>query len=212
MALIFFDYDGVMVDSLETENAYFQEACQEVGVEGTKDAADMARLSEGNFYENFQKRGISSEEVANIMAVYGKIKTDGRYQTTPFPEIFDLLKKIGSRFPVYIITSNVSATVEERLREFGVDGVKAVLGADKETSKIKKLRSVMAEYPGELTLFVGDTKGDMTESAAAGVDIRLGVTWGWQRPEVVCAGNPDYVFHEREHLRAWFDGFLDALK
>ena len=44
MALIFFDYDGVMVDSLEAENAYFQEACQEVGVEGTKDAISAVSL------------------------------------------------------------------------------------------------------------------------------------------------------------------------
>lgn len=212
MALIFFDYDGVMVDSLEAENAYFREACQAVGVEGTNDAADMARLSEGNFYENFQKRGVAPEDIAKILKVYGNIKTDGRYETRPFPEIFGLLKQVSENFPVYIITSNVSATVEARLKEFGVNGVRGVLGAEKETDKVKKLCAVMAEYPGERTLFVGDTKGDMLESAAAGVDIRIGVTWGWQRPEVVCAGNPDYVFHEREHLIAWFDGFSDAVK
>ncbi|MBR5329226.1 MAG: HAD family hydrolase [Firmicutes bacterium] len=212
MALIFFDYDGVMVDSLEAENAYFQEACQEVGVEGTKDAADMAKLSEGNFYENFHKRGVSMEDIAEIMKVYARVKTDGRYTTEPFPEIFDLLKKVSDRFPVYIITSNVSATVETRLQEFGVDGVKDVLGADKETSKAKKLRAIMAQYPGERTFFIGDTKGDMVESAEVGVDVRLGVTWGWQRPEVVLEGDPDYWFNEKNHLVAWFEGFMDATK
>lgn len=212
MALIFFDYDGVMVDSLEAENAYFQEACQEVGVEGTKDAADMAKLSEGNFFENFHKRGVSREDIAEIMKVYARIKTDGRYQTVAFPEIFALLKKVSENYPVYIITSNVSATVETRLNEFGVDGVKDVLGADKETSKVKKLRSVMAQYPGERTFFVGDTKGDMVESAEVGIDVRLGVTWGWQRPEVVLEGDPDYWFNEKSHLVAWFEGFMDATK
>ena len=210
MALIFFDYDGVMVDSLEAENAYFQEACQEVGVEGTKDAADMAKLSEGNFYENFHQRGVSMEDIGEIMKVYARIKTDGRYQTTPFPEIFALLKKVSENYPVYIITSNVSATVETRLKEFGVDGVKDVLGADKETSKAKKLRSVMAQYPGERTFFIGDTKGDMVESAEVGIDVRLGVTWGWQSPEVVLSGDPDYWFVEKNHLVAWFEGFMDA--
>ena len=210
MALIFFDYDGVMVDSLEAENAYFQEACQEVGVEGTKDAADMAKLSEGNFYENFHQRGVSMEDIAEIMKVYARIKTDGRYQTTPFPEIFALLKKVSDHYPVYIITSNVSATVETRLKEFGVNGVKDVLGADKETSKAKKLRSIMVQYPGERTYFIGDTKGDMVESAEVGIDVRLGVTWGWQSPEVVLSGDPDYWFVEKSHLVAWFEGFMDA--
>ena len=210
MALIFFDYDGVMVDSLETENKYFQEACQEVGVEGTKDASDMAKLSEGNFYENFHKRGVSMDDIAKIMKVYAEIKADGRYDTTPFPEIFGLLKKVSDNYPVYIVSSNVSATVEARLKEFGVENVKDVLGADKETSKEKKLRAVMAQYPGEKTLFIGDTKGDMVESAAVGIDVRIGVTWGWQSPEVVLSGDPDYWFHEKKHLVAWFDGFMDA--
>ena len=212
MALVFFDYDGVMVDSLETETKYYIEACQEVGVKAVKDAADMARLSEGNFYDGLLERGVSREDMDKITEIYAKIKTDGRYQTEAFPEIFSLLKKVSETFPTYIITSNVSATVEKRLDEFGVTAVKDVLGADKETSKIKKLRSVLAQYPGERTLFVGDTKGDMVESAAVGIDIRLGVTWGWQSPEVVLSGDPDYWFNEKSHLVAWFNGFADAAK
>lgn len=210
MAVIFFDYDGVMVDSLSTEYAYFKEACQGVGVEAPRDAADMARLSEGNFYENFRERGISSEDIAAVMKVYAEIKNDGRYRTVPFEEIFSLLKKVCCRFPVYIVTSNVSATVEARLMEFAVEGVRDVLGADKETSKIKKLHSIMAQYPGERTVFIGDTKGDMLEAAAAGVDVRLGVTWGWHRPEVVKSGDPDYLFDEKDCFVAWFEGFMDG--
>lgn len=210
MALIFFDYDGVMVDSLETETKYYIEACQEVGVDAVKDAADMAKLSEGNFYEELLGRGVSQEALDKTMEIYAQIKTDGRYQTKPFPEIFSLLKKVSETYPTYIITSNVSATVEKRLREFNVTGVKDVLGADKETSKQKKLHSVMAHYPGERTLFAGDTKGDMIESAAVGIDLRLGVTWGWQSPEVVLAGDPDYWFNEKKDFVAWFHGFMDA--
>lgn len=210
MALVFFDYDGVMVDSLETETKYYIEACQEVGVSAVKDAADMAHLSEGNFYDGLLERGVSREDMDKITEIYAKIKTDGRYQTEAFPEIFSLLKKVSETFPTYIITSNVSATVEKRLDEFGVTAVKDVLGADKETSKVKKLRSVLAQYPGKRTLFVGDTKGDMVESAAVGIDVRLGVTWGWQSPEVVLSGDPDYWFNEKKDLVAWFHGFMDA--
>ena len=212
MALVFFDYDGVMVDSLEPETAYFKEACQEVNVDNVKDSSDMARLSEGNFFDNLHAEGVSREDIQKIMKIYAGIKTDGRYVPEAFLEIFALLKKVSERFPVYIITSNVSATVEDRLKEFGVTEVKDVLGADKETSKEKKLTSIMAQYPGERTLFIGDTKGDMVESAAVGVDVRLGVTWGWQAPATVLAGDPDYWFNERGHLIAWFDGFMKTAK
>ena len=38
----------------------------------------------------------------------------------------------------------------------------------------------MERYPGERTVFVSDTKGDMIESKEVGIDLRLAVTWGWQ--------------------------------
>lgn len=212
MALVFFDYDGVMVDSLETESKYYVEACQEVGVDAVKNEADMALLSEGNFYEGLAARGVSRDDMKKINEVYATIKKDGRFPIPAFPEMFDLIKEVSIRFPAYVITSNVSETVENRLKEYGVETIKEVLGADKETSKKKKILSVMDKYPGERTLFLGDTKGDMTEAAAVGINLRLGVTWGWQRPEIVLAGDPDYYFNEISHLVAWFHGFMDAQK
>ncbi|MGI5874776.1 MAG: HAD family hydrolase [Bacillota bacterium] len=212
MALVFFDYDGVMVDSLESEARYFAEACQEVGVDAVKNADDMARLSEGNFYEGLAALGVTAEQSDAIMSFYAKIKTDGRFPIAAFPEVLELLKKVAERYPVYIVTSNVSATVESRLKEYDVKGVKDVLGADKEPSKVKKLRSVMERYPGERTVFLGDTKGDMVEADEVGIDIRLGVTWGWQKPEVVLEGDPDYCFTEKADLVAWWNGFMDGDK
>ncbi|HMM06287.1 MAG TPA: HAD hydrolase-like protein [Clostridiales bacterium] len=212
MALIFFDYDGVMVDSLEAEANYYIESCQEVGVEAVKNKADMARLSESNFYESLRSLGISDDDIKKINGIYARVKKDGRFSVTVFPEMFQLIQEVGTRFPVYVITSNISETVENSLKEHGVTAVREVLGADKETSKEKKILSVMDKYPGERTLFLGDTKGDMVESAAAGINIRLGVTWGWQRREVVLSGDPDYYFDAISDLVAWFHGFLDAQK
>ncbi len=210
MALVFFDYDGVMVDSLETEARYFAEACQEVGVDAVKTAADMAKLSEGNFYEGLADLGVTADRSAEIMSIYAKIKNDGRFSIDAFPEVFDVLKKVAQTYPVYIVSSNVSATVEKRLAEFGVEGIKDVLGADKETSKVKKLKGIMKDYPGEKTVFVGDTKGDMLEAAEVGIDVRVAVTWGWQKPEVVLAGDPDYWFHLKDEFVAWWEGFISA--
>ena len=210
MALVFFDYDGVMVDSLAAEAKYFSEACQKIGVDAVKTEADMAKLSEGNFYDELHRRGVSLADIDKIMEIYASIKNDGRFLTKPFPEIFQLLKKVSEAYPVYIITSNVSATVEHRLGEFDITSVRDVLGADKEPSKEVKLTKIMSQYPGERTIFIGDTKGDMVEAAEVGSDLRLGVTWGWHSPEVVLAGAPDYWFNDRKHLIAWFDGFMDG--
>lgn len=212
MAVIFFDYDGVLVDSLDVEAKYFSEACHSYGVEGINTSEDMAKLSEGNFYEGMVAMGISAEKIDAVMKKYGEIKMDGRYQIPYHAPMMKLLRRLAKHFPLYIVTSNTSATVEKRMEELEIKGVREILGAEGEKSKVKKIRRIMEMHPGEKSLFIGDTKGDMVESKEAGVDIRLGVTWGWQEPWVVLSGNPDYYFDDFETIRVWFKGFLDATK
>ena len=43
MSLLFFDYDGVLVDSLETEAKYFVNACHQVGIEQINSAEFLSR-------------------------------------------------------------------------------------------------------------------------------------------------------------------------
>ena len=50
MSLLFFDYDGVLVDSLETEAKYFVNACHQVGIEQINSAEEF--LSRDDRYGN----------------------------------------------------------------------------------------------------------------------------------------------------------------
>lgn len=213
MALIFFDYDGVLVDSLEVETKNFSAACHSVGIDVVNSTEDMAKLSEGNFYEGLSEKGVPLDKLLEAMEIYNtRKKEDANFHVDAHKPMIKLLKKLAKKYPLYIVTSNTSTTVQRVLEEYGVDNVRDVLGADKETSKVKKLCGIMEQYPGEKTLFVGDTKGDMTEAAAAGVDIRIGVTWGWQKPWVVASGQPDYIFDDYKPLKAWFKGFINGDK
>lgn len=213
MALIFFDYDGVLVDSLEVETKNFSAACHSVGIDAVNTTEDMAKLSEGNFYEGLKEKGVPQDKLLEAMEIYNaRKKEDADFHVEAHKPMIKLLKKLAKKYPLYIVTSNTSATVQRVLGEYGVDDVRGVLGADQETSKVKKLRSIMDQYPGEKTLFIGDTKGDMTEASAAGINVRIGVTWGWQQSWVVASGNPDYIFDDFKPLQAWFKGFLKGTK
>ncbi|MEG2147803.1 MAG: HAD hydrolase-like protein [Clostridiales bacterium] len=212
MALIFFDFDGVLVDSLEVETKNFSESCYKVGVDVVNTSADMAKLSEGNFYQGLQALGVSKSKIDEIMVVYTETKKNPDFHVHAHAPMMDMLNKLTKEYPVYVITSNVSYTVERVLKENGVEGVREILGAEKEPSKITKIHKIAEQYPGEKTIFIGDTKGDMVESAEAGIDIRVGVTWGWQKPWVVASGNPDYIFDRFEDAISWFEGFMKSAK
>ena len=55
-------------------------------------------------------------------------------------------------------------------------------------------------------------QGDILEAKEADIDVRIGVTWGWQKPWIVASGNPDYIFDDFQCLTAWFAGYLRATK
>ncbi|MEE0775903.1 MAG: HAD-IA family hydrolase [Bacillota bacterium] len=210
MSLLFFDYDGVIVDSLETETRYFVDACHQVGIEEINTSADMAELSLGNFYQGMLDRGIPEEKIDAAMKIYCKKDKDASYHLDTYPTMPELVRELAEKYPLYIVTSNVSASVKKVLDQNYVTGVKEIIGADVEKSKVKKFHRIMEQYPGERTVFVSDSKGDMIEGKEAGIDVRVAVTWGWQEPWVVASGNPDHIFDSPEGLRAWFRGFMTA--
>lgn len=59
MALVMFDYDGVIVDSLEVFISCFSQACYENGFHGINVPKDVVSCFEGNVYETMTRRGIS---------------------------------------------------------------------------------------------------------------------------------------------------------
>lgn len=200
MALIFFDFDGVLVDSLENEAQYFVEACHRVGISQINNAADMARLSEGNFYEECERRGIPQAKLSEALNIYSNKVDNPAYRVEIFPEPVAALRETVKRFPVYIVSSNLTSAVELTLADNHISGVRQVIGYDIEPSKTKKFTRIKNRYPNEKTYLITDTSGDIREARTAGIDVIIGVTWGWHATETVAAAEPDYLFQQPADL------------
>jgi phosphoglycolate phosphatase len=206
MALIFLDYDGVMVDSFKVEEKYFVEACEEAGIIGIHNGEDLSRLCEGNFYQECENIGIRREQIDKAFVLYENRLKDENCEIKAFPEVMELVREISGRFPVYIITSNLSPVVADMLKQWDIRGIREILGADEEASKEKKFQRVRSIFPGEKTYFVCDTTGDILEAKNIGIDVVIGVGWGWHTPEKLTHAKPDYVFEKIEELQEFFNG------
>ena len=102
MSLLFFDYDGVLVDSLETEAKYFVNACHQVGIEQINSAEDMSKLSSGNFYQGMIDMGISEEKIDAAMEIYSRKDSDPQYRLDTFPQMPELLQTLSLHYPLYL--------------------------------------------------------------------------------------------------------------
>jgi phosphoglycolate phosphatase len=198
-ALIMFDYDGVIVDSFELFSACFMKACHQNKFYEPDSPEKILALFESNVFEALLGFGLDDNSVHQILETF---QSDiGAYQNDMrlFDGISDTLKKIAKKNKIVIITSNISKAAKQVLINNGVSCFEDVLGAEKEKSKVKKIRQTMARYPGLPAFYIGDTKGDMIEGRKAGA-ITVAVLWGWHAVEKLEEGSPDHFVRSPEAL------------
>lgn len=198
--LLLFDFDGVIVDSLELYEEIARLCLEEIGSQIIKDREDFLSLFDDNFYEALRQKGV--DVGAFNRAVERLISRVDYDRVVPFFDLIPVLEKLGNENIIVIISSNSLAAIKTIISKYRFDQYfEAVLGADFMLSKIDKINYAMENWNfnrGE-TYFVGDTLGDMKEAKMAGVKT-VGVTWGWHSRERLEKGAADFLFDTPDEL------------
>jgi phosphoglycolate phosphatase len=191
--LVMFDFDGVIVDSLDVFSAAFIDACAASGVPGVARPDDLLAIMEDNFYAGMRARGVEDERVAEVLGRLGQALIRARHWLKPFPLVPQVLEELGESRTVVIVTSSPAEVVEGWLRSHEIAGVAEVAGAEAARSKVEKIRALVERFPGqEVYWYVGDTAGDIREACEAGVT-PVGVAWGWHEPELLRAAGAERI-------------------
>jgi phosphoglycolate phosphatase len=191
--VIMFDNDGVLVDSLTTFSSAFMAACIVHGQTAIDSQAKVVSLFEHNVYESMLALGMSLEQaetIVNAAAASLTTATDLR----PFCGVGSLLAGLAEEHDLVVITSNSTSLVRSLLDRHGLGGyVRTVVGGDVDTSKVRKMAAEIVGHPGQRRfIYVGDTGGDMIESAAAGAE-PVGAGWGWHGRQVLTRAGATFV-------------------
>lgn len=205
-AVVMFDFDGVLADSFDVFYEEFTGAMKELGYYKLDSKDSLLKIMEGNPIAELVKQGFPMWKLKELSVRFGPRIQAANARVEPFEGMCALLSELAARYPVYVITSNHTEAVEQFLAKHGVEGVREVIGADKESSKVKKIRRVHKEHPSCQGWYIGDTKGDMIEAGTAGA-VTIAVTWGWHPVDTLMQGKPHHVVHSQEDLR----GLLMAL-
>jgi phosphoglycolate phosphatase len=198
--LLLFDFDGVLVDSLEVYERRVKLCLEKIGSQIIQSRQDFLALFEDNFYEGIVKKGIDLGEFMNASK---SIPTKDDYdQMAPFLPIFPVLHALKKDNILTVISSNVSRVIRLILARYGFNGCfREVLGADYGYSKEEKIIHAMNRFQieKENTYYVGDTVGDIKEARLAGVKT-VAVTWGWHNKERLETISPDYLIETPDDL------------
>lgn len=186
--LIMFDFDGVIADSLEDQSRAFVDTLRSHGLDELATRSTFLDFTETNWFEALAQADVPESVVAAI---------EDAFATAPspdlFPEMAEVIGRLGAAHPVVVITSSRTADVEAILDENGVSGVAEVIGGDVEPSKTRKIRSVRERFGESLPAwYVCDTVGDVHEARDAGA-VTVGVAWGWHGEERLLRAEPDQM-------------------
>ena len=200
MNLLLFDFDGVLVDSIDVYEKTVTDCLQQIGQPLTRGREEFLELFEGNFYESLVEKGVDMDKFTAASA--GILAKINYAEMKPFDAIRPVLRELKKNHPLVVISSNDTPTIREALRLYDFNGTfDDILGSDFMLSKTEKILYVIQKYsvkPQDI-YYIGDTTGDIKEGKQAGIKT-VGVTWGWHSKGKMAGSRPDYLFDHPQDL------------
>ncbi|MBM3182164.1 MAG: HAD family hydrolase [Chloroflexi bacterium] len=202
MALVIFDYDGVLADTLDDLIRFGQAACDQLGVkhEVTKD--DLSHLEVMSFTTFGRACEVPEHLVADFVKISLKLFAEKESPPAIFEGMSAVIQHLSINHKLAVVTTNTSQNVHAFLTHHGLDSlVHAVYGVDTPGSKAQKITLARERFVenGEAVFMIGDALSDVRAAKEAGVT-SIAVTWGHQSLETLMRGESDYVVSSPEYL------------
>ena len=145
--LILLDFDGVIADSMDAYFGAFAEVCAEMGYRRLNSREAFLKLFEGNPIRQLLWAGFPLFRLRRVLNKFKPRLQAAHELVRPFEGITEVVSSLARGFPVFVITSNVAENVCAFLKRHGVLGVAGIVGSETHTSKVKKIRQVLRQYP-----------------------------------------------------------------
>jgi len=175
----FFDFDGVLADSVEVKTEAFAKLYEPYGPEVVAQVIDhhrrhggMTRTDKFRYYHrDHLGRDLSDEEMAELCQKFSELVVDKVVGAQEIRGAGDFLKKWCSRLPCFVISATPQEEIRQIVRHRGMMGYfDEVLGAP--ASKKDNLQRLLNQFnlnPSRCCLF-GDAESDYRAAHACGVE------------------------------------------
>jgi phosphoglycolate phosphatase len=204
MALIIFDYDGVLADTLDDLLQFGQEACDKLGVKYLVTKDDLNNLEVMSFAAYGQACEVPEHLVDEFVKICLNFFAEKQSPPAIFTDLSNVIRHLSVKHTIAIVTTNSSQNVNVFLAKHGMDSlIHAVYGVDSPGSKAQKIsmarKRLLENGKQESVFMVGDSLSDVLAAKEASVT-SIAVTWGHQSLENLLRGNPDYVASSPHNL------------
>jgi HAD superfamily hydrolase (TIGR01549 family) len=199
---IVFDFDGVLVDSLDHNLEAAAAACRAVGHERVPTRQDIEAMENMVFGELLHIIGMDPERIDEaVRLTFAELSRDSG-PLPFFPGIPEAVRCLSAVHAMAVLTTNMPELVRTQLAHAGLgECFDRIMGADLPGSKGDKLRMLSRELglsAGDVVM-VGDAVSDVRHARSAGVRA-VAVSWGFQSRDRLLAEGPDLMVDEPGQL------------
>ena len=197
MALILFDFDGVLADTLDDMLNFAQAVCAELGVNRLPTPADLDALETMSFVEYGMQLRVPPELVDEFVNRCLKRFIEKPHPPKMFEGMAEVIKQLSKDHVIAIVTGNTTSAVETFLAENDIlQHISGIFAVDQPGSKTEKMRKAKSQLGREndVVYYVGDAVSDI--HAARQVSVKsVAVSWGHQSRSKLVNAKPDHIVH-----------------
>jgi len=176
---LFFDFDGVLADSVEVKTEAFGKLYEPYGPEVVAQVIDHHRRHGGmtrtdkffHYHRNYLGRTLSDKEMAKLCREFSELVVDKVVGAREIRGAGEFLRKWCSQLPCFVISATPQEEIRQIVRRRDMVGYfKEVLGAP--ASKKDNLQRLLNRFhlnPSRCCLF-GDAESDYRAAHACGVE------------------------------------------
>lgn len=211
-SLAVFDYDGVIVDSLDAVLTATRGFCEQHGVATSIDAGSINKIAHLTFSEIARAASVPQR----LTRDYGRFLFDylaAHADDIPLtPSMDTLLRELSKRCPLAVVSANQASIIQSRLARASLEECIGLImeggpGVKKSEQILRCVHATGAE-PAH-TWMVGDAASDVRAAREAGVG-SIAVTWGWQSIHVLSRQSPDHLVASVDELRDLLHALLST--
>jgi len=175
---IFFDFDGVLVESVDIKTRAFAKLFEKEG-EGVVRQVVAYHLRHGGlsryekiryYYDHLLRRPLSDEQLNDVATAFSRLVVDEVVEAPYVKGALEFLTAFHDRCALYTISGTPEQEMKDIIRRRGMDVFfKGVYGAPRKKDDLVRMIMQDEGYAADEALFVGDALTDLEAAKANSV-------------------------------------------
>ena len=202
MAIILFDFDGVLADTLDDLLIFARKVCTQLGFPRDPTPADLEVLETMSFAEYGRQLKLPPQHIDAFVSQCLRLFNQRSHPPRMFEGMEQVLVEAAKDNILAIITGNTTPTVERFLEANHLhECIRLIIGVEQKGSRPEKIRLALRELGQgeEVAYMIGDAVSDLRAARETSIK-SIAVGWGHQSPSRLMSASPDYLVNSPQEL------------